>query len=255
MKFYGRPHTIKTQECLFKKWIIPILVPPITEDDLEEAVAYWRKNGLKSNTIRSLCSITRKYAAQSGSPIIQTHKIQTNLINPIGTTKVLDKKQARQLLSIIKQINTPNEYLTICLGYHAGLRKGEVFGLEWEDVYFFNRKLMIRRSYDGPTKNGKNRVVPMSDGLARALIFYSDPEKEGKICTPFDPGPLLKRTCKYANLPEITFHGLRHTFATLALNSGKTIKEVQEMLGHSKASTTIDIYWNHLPTTTQVDFT
>lgn len=263
MKFYGRPSTIRSQQSLFKKWIKPrfnpLVFPIITEGMLEDAVTFWRAQGLKANTLRSLCAITRKYAAQNGYPIVQTHKIQTNLVNPISASKVLDKAQATKLLDIIGQIGNVDEYLAVCLGYHAGLRKGEVFGLQWSDVDFINKKLMIQRSYDGPTKNGKNRVVPMSNFLFNLLEETHkdyDPKNHEKIVIyRFDPGPILRRACKSANLPEITFHSLRHTFATLALNSGKTIKEVQEMLGHSKASTTIDIYWNHLPSNTQVDFT
>jgi len=258
MKFYGRPGTIKVQKCLFEKWVDPMFTHPITEEDLDDAVNTWQQMGLKPNTVRSLVSITRKYAAQTGSPIVTTHRIQTNMINPVGASKVLTKVQARQLLENVKHFGSLNEYFAICLGYHAGLRKGEVFGLEWEDIDWHGRKLMIKRSYDGPTKNGKNRIVPMGDALWKVLFWKSPINAKGakgKICKPFNPGPLLRKACKDANIPTITFHGLRHTFATLALNSGLSIKEVQEMLGHSKASTTIDIYWNHVPTDITVDFT
>ena len=255
MKFYGRPGTIKVQKCLFEKWIAPWFAHPITEEDLDSAVADWQSLGLKPNTIRSLVSITRKYAAQMGTPIVTTHRIQTNMINPVGKSKVLTKVQARQLLEHIKHFGTKNEYWAICLGYHAGLRKGEAFGLEWEDIDWLNRKIMIRRSYDGPTKNGKPRVVPMGQALWEALFWNCVGKETGKICKPFNPGPVLRKHCQRANIPTITFHALRHTFATLALNNGLSIKDVQEMLGHSKASTTIDIYWNHIPSDVIVDFT
>jgi len=255
MKFYGRPNTIKAQKSLFEKWVEPNFSHPIYENDLEDAVTFWKSRGLKANTIRSLISITRKYAAQYGTPIIQTHRIQTNIGNQVGTSKVLTKKQAHQLLDYIKTFHSVNEYRAICLGYHAGLRKGEVFGLEWEDIDWHGWRIMVKRSYNGPTKNGKNRVVPMSDALWKTLFWTEDNLKKGKVCTPFNPGPVLRKACKDARLPEITFHGLRHSFATIALNSGKNIKEVQTWLGHSKASTTIDVYWNHLPDDSKVDFT
>lgn len=47
------------------------------------------------------------------------------------------------------------------------------------------------------------------------------------------------------NLPKIRFHDLRHTAGSLLVNNGHTIKQVQEFLGHEKASTTLDIY-SHL---------
>lgn len=44
------------------------------------------------------------------------------------------------------------------------------------------------------------------------------------------------------DLPKIRFHDLRHTAGSILINSGHTVKQVQEFLGHEKASTTLDIY-------------
>jgi integrase len=143
------------------------------------------------------------------------------------------------------------------LAYHAGLRKGEIFGLEWMRVDFFDGNLIITKSYNGPTKNRRSRAVPMSAALQTALMDLANRSVSGseKVIKPFDPGPVLRNNCVRAKLPAITMHAFRHTFATLALDSGVTIKEVQTMLGHTKASTTLDIYWNKIGETKEVDFT
>ena len=61
----------------------------------------------------------------------------------------------------------------------------------------------------------------------------------------FDPNYVSHRFTKLLkknNLPRIRFHDLRHTAGNMLVNSGHTIKQVQEFLGHEKASTTLDIY-------------
>lgn len=256
--FTGSPRTQQTQKCLYNKWIKTRFNKNITEQELNEAIQEWSRIGLKANTIRSLVSLARKHHQwNTGYPMKTFSKINIPTGKYQEAVKALTQIEARKLLISIQKNQNSNVFMTCCLGYHAGLRKGEVFGLTWEDVDFFKNCLIIRRSYNGPTKNRKSRIVPMADYLYKLLISYSMglEDKTRKLTRVFNPGPILKEECKKVGIPEITFHGLRHTFATLALDSGKSIKEVQEILGHSKASTTIDIYWNHLKSDMKVDFT
>ena len=58
---------------------------------------------------------------------------------------------------------------------------------------------------------------------------------------------LFKRTLKAAQLPDINFHALRHTFATRALEAGMDIKVLSSILGHAQASTTLNLYAHALP--------
>jgi site-specific recombinase XerD len=62
----------------------------------------------------------------------------------------------------------------------------------------------------------------------------------------FDPNPLLRRLMKKAGIEENgrTWHSLRHSFATLALEAGRSPKLVSLCLGHTKLSTTLDCYWS-----------
>ena len=90
----------------------------------------------------------------------------------------------------------------------------------------------------------KNRVAYRDLGL----IFANDPAKLGM------PLPMKKlgngelaRLLAAANVRRITFHGLRHTSATLLLLGGESAKVVSERLGHSTISMTLDIYSHVLP--------
>ena len=80
---------------------------------------------------------------------------------------------------------------------------------------------------------------------------YSDSEHicqwaDGRVYDPNYVSHRFIKLLKKNNLPRIRFHDLRHTAGSMLVNSGHTIKQVQEFLGHEKATTTLDIY-THVP--------
>jgi integrase len=79
----------------------------------------------------------------------------------------------------------------------------------------------------------------------QGLVFATN------VGTPFNPENIVKRSFKplleKAGLPEIRFHDLRHTFATLLLGRGVHPKMVQELLGHATIAMTLDTYSHYLP--------
>ena len=83
----------------------------------------------------------------------------------------------------------------------TGIRRGECFGLQWQDVGFINKSIHIERS-----------------------VTYT-----------FMSGIVI-------GLPDMSPHDLRHTCASLLLQSGADIKSVQDILGHADASTTLNFY-------------
>jgi integrase len=97
----------------------------------------------------------------------------------------------------------------------------------------------------------------LSPELSKALtsarnLLLRDPES--KVFEQFDPNPVLRRLCGHAGLENIRFHDLRHTFASLALDSGISPKQVQEWLGHASVVTTLSIYWNLTKEEANLDF-
>lgn len=132
----------------------------------------------------------------------------------------------------------------------------------------------LQRSRDGsglafsPTKNKKNRAIRLGTHsievlkahhrrqseerrLARGLQPESDLVFVTMKGTPLDPSNLVARSFKpllrRAGLPDIRFHDLRHVCATLLLSEGVSVKVVQEVLGHSSVSVTMDVYSHVLP--------
>ena len=170
------------------------------------------------------------------------------------------------------------------LAIFCGLRKGELIALEWSDLDFTESSVSITKStsmIDGemitkkPKTNSSIRriSVPVSvmqlakqyrkEQLQHKLSLGSDWKGQnyifiqwnGQQMHPDTPYKKFKKIIKRYNntvtdekdkLPDIPLHGLRHTSATLLISQNIDVKTVSTRLGHSQASTTIDIYTHAL---------
>lgn len=243
----GRPNTVRTYRTLFHKWIVGRNEPP------EVLQKEWLEAGLSPRTITTLLGLYGRYLEWMGQErpdSLRTTRNLTARMVPLAPSKAMTKDQLGRLSEAWDGLY-PQYAGMILAGGHAGLRLGEVLGLSWGDVDFVRSRLLVTKTYDslrkvcGPTKNGRPRVVPMSKQLEQALLqkYEFDPVASRVFpCTAVQVK--VKRACKRAGVPAITYHCLRHTFATLALESGKSVKAVSDALGHSNVSTTINLYWN-----------
>lgn len=161
----------------------------------------------------------------------------------------------------------------------TGMRRGEALALRWADIDLVNLRVSVRRSTDHTrpgvvkgTKTGSSRAVDIDATLRDTLKRYK--AVRGSISLDlarsdsyvfadfsgviFNPKNITarwdvrlkaaQRTPALANLPRVTIKGLRHTHATLLLELGVHPKVVQERLGHSNISTTMNIYSHVTPT-------
>src|ERR687890_21355 len=185
-------------------------------------------------------------------------------------------KQAKLLLEVAHESGDRLEALYV-LAIHTGLRQGELLGLKWDDVDLDDGSLQVRRTltitkngsvFTSPKTSGSRRSVKLTQGATQALrshlerqlgeidrvgslwsenglIFASDTGEplDRRAVTALKFKPLLNR----AGLPEIRFHDLRHTCATLLLTRNVNPKIVSEMLGHATIAITLDTYSHVLP--------
>jgi integrase len=158
----------------------------------------------------------------------------------------------------------------------AGLRRGELQGLKWEDLDLEAGMLQVRRTCSEPKgghifeapKSGKGRNIRLTQSAVAALRMHRRRQLEERmykadlwqeqglvfpstVGTPLWGGNLnraFKATLQRAGLPKSTrFHDLRHTCATLLLKQGVNPKFVQELLGHADISLTLNVYSHVLP--------
>jgi integrase len=183
----------------------------------------------------------------------------------------LNRSQLQHLLHVTA--GSRWHVLWVLLGT-TGLRLGEALGLKWDDVDLAERRLVVRRTLQphpgrgllfAPPKTEKSRrTIQLSEAARQNLVrhWQSEPDRRaqaadwipsGLIFTNVRGGPVesgeinraLTRALQAAGLPHIRVHDLRHTVASILLESAVHPKVVQELLGHSTIRLTLDTY-SHL---------
>lgn len=133
----------------------------------------------------------------------------------------------------------------------TGLRAGELAGLRWEDVDLDRRLITVQRSFGGPTKAGDLRHVPILDALLPVLREWrlatpgpiTFPSQAGSMLEPCSRvfQETLRRVLAAAGFPKgyLTFHSLRHSFASHWMMKGGDLYRLQKVLGHKSAQMTL----------------
>ena len=173
-----------------------------------------------------------------------------------------------QLQSFLREAKDSGVFELYYLELATGLRRGELLGLKWEDIDLEHGDLRVRRQIaridgrvvEAPLKTrNAYRTLPLAEDTVSILEEQKKkvgsspwvfPSATGGPISPDSVLHMLHRVLKRAGLPEVRFHDLRHTFATLALQNGVDIKTVSGMLGHFSAGFTLDTY-AHVTTSAQ----
>lgn len=263
------PHIIPALGRVKLKDLNPVHVRGLYREKLD--------SGLSAATVRKMHSVLRKALNQA----VLDGLIPRNVCEAVTPPKVerkeitpLDKDQANTLLEAAKGDRLEALYV---LAVHTGMREGELLGLKWEDADLERGVLRLRRALVreggktvlGDLKTAKSRrSVRLTRAAVEALRGHLERQMEEmeRVGSLYQPGGLVfatetgtlinpsnlrnrsfKPLLKRAALPDICFHDLRHTCATLLLSQGTHPKLVQELLGHATIAMTLDTYSHFLP--------
>lgn len=152
-----------------------------------------------------------------------------------GRERILTGEEREQLLQACQASKNPYLYTAAVLALSTGMRRGEILALKRTDVDLVKKRLLLRK-----TKNGDRRGVPLA-GLAlhlmteRVVATKGDGDllfPGGARGKPLDISKAWKTARKSAGLSDFRFHDLRHCAASALLDSGATLPQLAEVLGH-----------------------
>lgn len=167
--------------------------------------------------------------------------------------RYLTQGETKRLYDALKVSDNPMLQFIIPMLLLTGARKREVLDARWEDFDLIRRQWRIPK-----TKTGRPRHVPLSDGVIRLLAAVPHDEESGWVFpNPKTGKPYVSvfyswnTARKLAGLKDVRIHDLRHSFASFLVNAGRSLYEVQRILGHTQVKTTQR--YAHLSQETLVD--
>ena len=190
--------------------------------------------------------------------------------------RFLDENQVQQFMIVAKAQN--DRFFTLYyLAISTGMRQGELLGLKWADLDWEKGELTVCRQLTKKKGGGFELTSPKTKAGIRQISLGSNAldilrehrkaqqlerqaagvhwQDQGlvftsSIGTPIDRSNMrlfFKALLKDAGLPDIRFHDLRHTAASLMLNNGIPLMIVSRRLGHAQPSITLDVYGHLIP--------
>jgi integrase len=160
---------------------------------------------------------------------------------------------AEEVLALVRAARPAQDGVIYLAAAFTGLRMGELLALRWRDVDFPASTIRVQRSYTqgvlGTPKSGLARPVPMVPAVAEAMAKLGQRERftrdddlvfAGTTGDYLDASALrrrFKRALSHADLRDLRFHDLRHTFGSLAIQRA-SILQVQAWMGHANIATT-----------------
>jgi integrase len=268
-----RPKTIESYSSLIRIHILPVLgkvkLVNLRPDHLQSLYSSRLEIGLSRRTVHYIHSILHRALDQAMKWGL-VHRNVADLVKAPSPQKrqltVWDKYQVNTFLGFTRDRKFGLVYQLCVLG---GFREGEVLGIRKSDVDLSRGTITVNQAVQyllgkgvtitQPKTSKSRRSVTLPPSLLPALKEYIEGLEGNQLLfttssgKPINPRFLIKHfkdDLKACGLPEIRFHDLRHTSATLLLSANVHPKIVQERLGHSSITLTLDTY-SHVTKTMQ----
>lgn len=277
-------NTYKSYANTVHKHIIPVLgdlqLSKLQPQQLQYLYRMKREEGL-TRTVQLIHAVLHNALALA----VKWELIPRNIVEVVDTPKVPRKEikvlTFEEVNRFLKTAQDDPFYALYVVAVTSGLRQGELFALKWSDLNREAGTIQVQRQlqwvrgeaqFREPKSAKSRRTVTLPEVAIEALRKHKVEQAKQRLVagakwhdlgliftsslgTPLHRSNLLQRyfypMLEKAGVPRIRFHDLRHTAATLLLEQGIHPKIVQERLGHSQISMTLDTYSHVLPTMQQ----
>lgn len=240
------------------------------------------KGGLSPRMVRYVYILIHGALEQAVRNELLEKNVNQYVTIPGKEHKEIVPMSIQEVEQFLEYCKTERLYALYVLALNTGMRKGELLGLQWQDIDFEKRQLSVVHNLalvahndvdtDEPRKSElilttpksakSKRLIPLNDYVINQLLFHQERQRMEKkqyqsiyvdhsmvFCredgTYIHPRYVLQNfqdILRKAGMQKYRFHDIRHTVASLLINSNENPKVVQELLGHSNISTTLDIY-------------
>ncbi|MBC7341192.1 MAG: site-specific integrase [Clostridia bacterium] len=233
------------------------------------------KGGLSTRMVRYLHTIIREALQQAVKEGLLPRNVADATSPPVAKSRPIRPLTEEELLIFFEAAKDDRLFPAYVLAATTGLRRGELLGLCWDSIDLEHGAIVVQRELlalkeglflqDTTKSKSGRRTVTLTDDAIRELRKWKARQNQERLMlgpayqdnglvfcredgTPLDPSEFTKhfqRLLVKAGLPKVRLHDLRHTHASLLLARGVHPKVVQERLGHSSITLTLDLY-SHL---------
>ena len=267
-------NTIHSYNKYIKPYLGEYIFPLVDRTIIEGWIKWMYQLGLSQNTIHTTYSRLKKvYNHYFNIDVLKKDPFKGVKMPKRGEAKVthLTREQMEDVLTAVYDNYTPDHpmYVGILLALYAGLRRGEICGLRWNDINFTTHTITVRTAVgvsegDGlgdytksPKNKSSNRTFPMVSQIEEALLArkniinpkdnwfvvgdkdqFMRPQQYNRLFSEFvDRNELIDAYGR-----KIVPHSLRHNFATVGIRGGIDIASLSLMMGHASRAMTLDTY-------------
>lgn len=261
-----KPSAIRGYEAALVMRVLPELggsrLSEVRRVDLQDFADRLCADGLDPSTVRNtlmpLRAIFRRAVSRGDVAVNPTSGLELPAMEGVRD-RVASPTEAAALLAVLPE----QDRAIWATAMYAGLRRGELLALRWEDVDLVGGVIHVERSWDakegavGPKSRAGRRTVPIPAALREYLVEHK--LRSGRhvglvfgtsYTQPFTPSNIRKRAnaaWTRAGLEPIGLHECRHTFASLMIAAGVNAKALSTYMGHSSVTITLDRYGHLMP--------
>lgn len=270
-KQYVKQSTLSAYTLILENHILPEFGDKmkLTETDVQEFTLRKLQSGLSQKTVKDILIVLKmiqKFGAKAGILPFAEWDIKYPTEHKKQELEVLSVTNQRRIMQYAKENFTfRNLGIYICLS--TGMRIGEICALKWGDINLATEMISVNRTIERiyiiekgmkhtelvigtPKTKNSIRDIPMSRELLKIIrplkkVMNDDfyvLTNEAKPTEPRTYRNYYKQLLKQLNIPNLKFHGLRHSFATRCIESQCDYKTVSVILGHANISTTLNLY-------------
>lgn len=256
-----KPAAIRAYEQNLRLRVLPVLgdyrIREIEPRDVQRMVDGLVAARLAPATIDSALTPLRAFYRRAVARGDVRHNPTLRIEKPGVRSKLKEIAAPKEAAAMIAALDPADRPLW-AVAFYAGLRRGELIGLRWEDVDLASGVLRVQRGWDdmegeiSPKSAQGRRNVPIPAVLRDHLDQHRVAgDGEGRVFgTPRwvqGAGDRARTRWEPAGLPILTLHAARHTFASLMIAAGVNVKAISTYMGHANIAITLNLYGHLLP--------